>query len=293
MDPPETRLRRANELVLRGGYEQPKAELTALLREAEKTGPAGLQLGILSNLAVIEAEMERYSQAERLYLRSGQVWEQLPPAQRTAEVDPRLDLLSLYVQAGWLKKAERIAGEVTVAASRKQQIRALDGIGNLRCGQKRFAEAIEYYRQAIALAGDEGDEGTAGSLWNSLGVALARQRRLDEAVEAFERALSHGERAWGNQQPVLIATLTNIGGTCLDLNRLERAASALARARDLAEKTLGPSYPGLYRVLILQSRAFERAKCREEAKAARRKAEMLRSSLNSKYTIDISDLPRQ
>lgn len=291
-DAPDTRLQRANELLLLGSYDQAQAELQALLRQEQSSGQPALVPIILNNLAAIEVEMERYSQAERLYLRSMRAWEELPPADRKAAADPRLDMLSLYVQAGWLKKAELVAAQLSPASDPRQQVFVLDALGSLRAAQKRFDEAVAYYRQGLQLAEVDAGGVSAGPLWNSLAVALVGQGKLPEAVSALERALVQNERVWGPQHPVLIATLTNLGGVCLQNNSLERAASALARARELAEKTLGTSYPGLYRILLLQARAFELGKQKAEAKAVRKQAEMIRRSLHDTHTVDINDLAR-
>jgi tetratricopeptide (TPR) repeat protein len=290
---PQSRLNRANDLMRSGSYEPAQAELKILLHEVEQSGAPKLLFGILNSLAAIDIEMERYEDAERLYLRSVPVWEALPPPQRAAETEPDLNLLALYVQAGWLKKAEDIADRVTTADSGPRQIRVLDGLGNLRCAQKRFSEAEGFYRQALALAGASVEQEIAGTLWNSLGVALASQRKWNDAIDAFQQALTHHEGTWGGEHPVLIPTLTNLGGICLEQKRSQEAVVSLARARRLAESNFGSSYPGLYQILVLLARSYDRTKQTAQAKATRLEAELLRQSAGIPHRVNIHDLARR
>ena len=66
--------------------------------------------------------------------------------------------------------------------------------GNVLLGQQfyqhleRFAEAEKCFRNAIEIVGEIGID-TRDEAWHMLGVSLLAQERLDEAAEAFQRAL--------------------------------------------------------------------------------------------------------
>ncbi|MFN7934553.1 MAG: tetratricopeptide repeat protein [Bryobacteraceae bacterium] len=285
-----SRLQMANELIRQGRYQQAQVELQAVVGALEQTGAPVLLVQALNNLAALEIEAERYGKAEGFYRRSVQVWDQASAAEQAAEADPRFELVSMYVQAGWLKQAEVAAAEIRLTADRRQQIRYWGTTGDLRKAQRRWAEAGECYNRAILLAGEVGDRAMQGVLWNSLGVALSGQRQWSQAVKALERALLESEAAWGQEHPTLVTILTNLGGGYLEANQADRAGAALTRARDIAERSFGESSPVLYRILMLEAKAFRMTRQSSQAAIARRRAVELQKSFAERHMVDIRDL---
>jgi hypothetical protein len=108
-------------------------------------------------------------------------------------------------------------------------------------------------------------------------------------MDAFRQAITAHQRAWGGEHPVLIPTLTNLGGICLEQKRFEEAAVSLARARQLAESSFGASYPGLYQIPVLLATSYDRTQQTAEAKATRHRAEALRQP----QRININGLSRR
>jgi tetratricopeptide (TPR) repeat protein len=69
---------------------------------------------------------------------------------------------------------------------------ALQNLGILRLRQERYADAETTLRRAIAL-----DASLSGA-YTPLGVALSELGRLDEAIEAWQRAVTRGRERLGH-----------------------------------------------------------------------------------------------
>lgn len=68
------------------------------------------------------------------------------------------------------------------------EIRRLLAAADRLLGDGRWGDAASAYRRALALQPGHGDA------WFNLGFALRRQARVEEALEAYARALAHGAR---------------------------------------------------------------------------------------------------
>lgn len=296
----ETHLRRADEFLRRGAYLEANVDLTQALVTLQGAKPTRLMVTVLNNLAGVQADLGNHRDAEKLYLRSLRIWEQLDATDRPSRLSIQQNILVLCLQAGWFRKAERIVEESAgdfQAADPGQRIHFLDCTGNLRRAQKRLAESEAFYREALDLAQATSDSDAAGFLWNSIGVVRAERRRMTEAVDAFERALDSHERAGRRQHPALIATLTNLGAAYLATNRVAQAQAELARAGSLAERFFGSSHSSLYRILLMEAKAFDRMNRRAQARQARQRAHAISRTSAPRnpgaFVVDIEDLRRR
>jgi tetratricopeptide (TPR) repeat protein len=295
----EERIRHADELLRNGAYQEALGELSKILVPLETAKPTRLLITVLNNVAGIQADLENYHDAEKLYRRALHMWDHIEPADRPSRPGIQLNLLAVYVQAGWLRKAERLveeAGNELATADLQQRLPFLDCLGNLRRAQKRLEDSAGYYHEALELAQKTGREGTAGFLWNSLGVVRVEQHKMTEAVDAFERAVGAHDSAARREHPALIATLSNLGAAYLAESRIEPAQTVLDRARSLAERFLGVSHPAHYRILMLQARMFDRMNRKAEAKQWRRRAQSIRNQGPrdpAAFVVDIEDLRRR
>jgi tetratricopeptide (TPR) repeat protein len=295
----EERIRRADALLNSGVYREALAEYSQVV-ECLKTGnPTGLFVAALNNLAGIHADLQNYGEAERLYLQALRFRDQLNVSEKPSRPVIQLNLLVVCIQAGWLRKAQRLVDATThelATVDPQLRLRFLDLLGNLRRAQKRREESAEYYRQALELAETIGQEGAAGFLWNSIGVVRFDQGKIAEAVNAFERAVTAHERARGSEHPDLIAALTNIGAAYLVEGHLKRAQAVLVRARSLAERSFGVSH-ALYLILMFEARVLDRLNQKAEAKQLRRRAQTMSRNKSPRdptpFVIDIEDLRRR
>ena len=92
-------------------------------------------------------------------------------------------------------------------------------VGTELQAEGRLDEAVEQYRQVLALTPDD------ALAHSNLGTALAAQGRLDEAVGHYERALA--------QAPGDADTHSNLGNALLSLGRADEGVASLRRALDI------------------------------------------------------------
>jgi serine/threonine-protein kinase len=107
-----------------------------------------------------------------------------------------------------------------------------------------FAESVDHYRRALALA--EGivgpDHPGSAVLYANLGTGLGKLGKLEESRKAYDHALELFEKAYGPAHPMLIVTLNNIADN-LNINgdptsALEPIDRAMKIARPLGDDSV-------------------------------------------------------
>ncbi len=137
---------------------------------------------------------------------------------------PWINLGRLLQQTGQWGEAVEVYEHATNLFPDHPQIAAT--LGQLYQRANRFAEAETQYRTAI-------ENGGRPALYVQLGMVLLRQERTDEAVEAFQTAISFN--------PKLAAAYGNLGNAEQKRGNMEAAAAAYERACELNPRTRSPS----------------------------------------------------
>ena len=98
------------------------------------------------------------------------------------------------------------------------------GLGVLFYGAEEHAKAVDCFEAALASteAGSTNDPTQAHLLWNRLGATLANSGRSEEAIAAYERALS--------LNPNFVRARYNLGVSCINIGCFEEAAQHLLGA---------------------------------------------------------------
>jgi peroxin-5 len=98
------------------------------------------------------------------------------------------------------------------------------GLGVLFYGAEEYDKAVDCFSAALASteAGISNDTSTVHLLWNRLGATLANSGRSEEAIAAYERALS----LRGN----FVRARYNLGVSCINIGCYEEAAAHLLGA---------------------------------------------------------------
>ena len=140
------------------------------------------------------------------------------------------------------------------------------GYGHLQLGQ--YAEAERWLRSALATAEGIGLYTITATARQNLGIALARQGKLDEA-QAVEEASIEEFRAQGNPRMVGASQiyLAKIAALQGDLERAEREATAAVDASDKAPPIRAGAYATLSEVLLARGRAPEALDAAKQAVA--------------------------
>ncbi|KFX89821.1 hypothetical protein O988_02857 [Pseudogymnoascus sp. VKM F-3808] len=144
-----------------------------------------------------------------------------PPSGLSAEADigftDRQQLhekvTNLFIQAAQLSPdAETMDPDVQV------------GLGVLFYGAEEYDKAVDCFSAALASteSGSTNDSSSVHLLWNRLGATLANSGRSEEAINAYERALSMR----GN----FVRARYNLGVSCINIGCYEEAAAHLLGA---------------------------------------------------------------
>ncbi|KAL9098427.1 MAG: hypothetical protein Q9163_005908 [Psora crenata] len=98
------------------------------------------------------------------------------------------------------------------------------GLGVLFYGAEEYGKAVDCFEAALASTeeGTSNEPGQAPLLWNRLGATLANSGRSEEAIAAYERALS--------LNPNFVRARYNLGVSCINIGVYEQAAQHLLGA---------------------------------------------------------------
>jgi len=98
------------------------------------------------------------------------------------------------------------------------------GLGVLFYGAEEYAKAVDCFESALASteAGSSNEPQQAHLLWNRLGATLANSGRSEEAIDAYEKALT--------LNPNFVRARYNLGVSCINIGVFEQAAQHLLGA---------------------------------------------------------------
>lgn len=126
--------------------------------------------------------------------------------------------------------------------------RSKNELGELYRAQKRYAEAEELLREAVAILearGTESQSDLAAAL-NNLGGLLYELEKLSQAEQIFRRALDVWQRVEPNH-PQLVPVLSNLATLRQRQDDFEGAEKLCARALAVAEQAWGATHPNTVR----------------------------------------------
>ncbi|PWW72302.1 TPR-like protein [Tuber magnatum] len=174
-------------------------------------------LGALMGLAVSYTnegyDSTAYSTLERwLATKYPQVTEQAPPAPTST-----LDRMAIH---------ERVTNLFIQAAQLSPEGTAMDsdvqvGLGVLFYGAEEYDKAVDCFSAALTST-STGSSSPEHLLWNRLGATLANSGRSEEAINAYERALTIN--------PNFVRARYNLGVSCINIGCYEQAAEHLLGA---------------------------------------------------------------
>ena len=123
---------------------------------------------------------------------------------------------------------------------------ALAGAAMVGQDQGRPTEALTLFRRAYDELADlyqDADHPELAQALDKIGYVLRLLGRLDESVQAHERAVSLLSSRLGPTDPRVAMALTNLGLTLFDRGDRRRAAGTERRAADIFQDAYGPAHP--------------------------------------------------
>ena len=199
--------------------------LRAALEAFRRLGRFPSTADALLNLGIVYQKSGEWERAEECYVQAEQVYEQLANPLRLATV--RIARGNIARLQRRLADAEALFGDALRRARQqgapREEVLAIEFLGELDADRDRHAEALARYDQAILLAAVLAPEGDlVVELERRRADALTRLGRLDEAQRACERALRLAERTEDR----------------LELALAHRAAAAIAWAQGRHEEAV-------------------------------------------------------
>lgn len=225
----------ANLMLARGDAQAASRHLEAALKQWPD--PEHPNRDVLEQmLAQAWLEERRFREAERLLLNAIQRLQRLGRPTRFLRHEHGRALYGL----GRFREAEQeLRRALSEAPGPESAARTRYGLARCLVAQGKFDEAEALLDDALSELRRRGV--TRGELYTSSLYEKARIRRsrgdLVDALELLREVLRCEEAAFGREHPTLLFTLSELGGTMLDLKRPRDAEPLLRRAVRLAEQT--------------------------------------------------------
>jgi tetratricopeptide (TPR) repeat protein len=202
---------------------------------------------LLGDLYVNQGKL---GQAEQMYERALQGYEEALGPTHTSTLDTVNNLGTLYADQGKLDKAEKIferalrGYEEALGPTHTLTLNTVNNLGNLYADQSKLGQAEQMYKRA--LRGREEALGPTHTLAlntvNNLGGLYFNQGKLGEAEQMFERALQGYEEVLGPTHTLTLDTVNNLGNLYLNQGKLGEAEKMYERALRGREEVLGPTH---------------------------------------------------
>ncbi|HEV7491001.1 MAG TPA: tetratricopeptide repeat protein, partial [Rhodanobacteraceae bacterium] len=167
------------------------------------------------------------------------------------ETGTRLDLIVLIAHLYWdlgdYAHAEPLLKEAVASASDPRvpdevRARTLMTIAKIESDKRKFADALDHAKQAIAVAARAGRAGNdaASEARRVIAVSLHGQDNSKEAEPFLRNALETDRSIYGDRHEAVLDDWLELGDELTELSRFDEAISALQNAVALARELHGP-----------------------------------------------------
>ncbi len=206
-----------------GEIKQDTEKIVALLQE--ELSIKNTQIGFL------QGQIERL-QTQEPSPRARELAAQIP-----ADADPYALALKAMAESRF-DDARRLLGE----AARDKEVelaRIYKARGQTETYAGRYADAVGWYRKALALKPDD------PYILNETTVALTYAGQYAEAMPLSQRALAIREKVLGPEHPGVATSLNNLAALYYTQGQYAKAEPLYRRALAIGEKVPGPEHPGV------------------------------------------------
>jgi tetratricopeptide (TPR) repeat protein len=201
--------------------------------------PLGADLALATGAAAYAIGDTKLAAAA--YERAGQLAAGLGRTDWVFEAEYGLMRLEAYGES-----YERAAGRRTGLAALAQLspdpdhiIMHHENLGTSYTYQQRYEDALEEFKQALALLPPDGHSAREASVHDGYGTALTRLRRYDEAEPELERALALRQERYGANHPLVAKSLNQLGNLALYRGQPDVALGHYQRALAIRQAVAG------------------------------------------------------
>ena len=115
---------------------------------------------------------------------------------------------------------------------------AITNLAGIYSDMGKYEEASKFYKQAMQFTTVKYHLGT---LYNNYGVLLRRQKKYDEALEIYKKALDIDLEIYGNNHPSVGRVYGNIGNIYMETKRYAEAENYLLKSIQILGAVYGPN----------------------------------------------------
>ena len=300
--PWQDQVRIADELQIKGDYQQAETILLSLLKNATRLQLKAVDFVLIRNdLGGLYLELGRYTDAERHLQRNFATLSNSSAEHKLEWLRTANNLVSLYTGIGELSRAAAI-GELAVRTSKAMQdgypldyAHALHHLAITYYFQRRYRQAESLLRDALRLQQDQGrSEGADAELMYalvSMSSVFLRTAQSEEALACVVRARQIGERVFSPNHVVVSRALIVEASVYRSMGRTADAEIAAQRAMAIVQD--GPR-PILQAALEEYAHVLKQARRKAEAKAAEKRARKIREDLQrdnpARHRFDVTSL---
>jgi len=204
-----------------------------------------------NSLGTVLEAAGRHEEAERAYLRSIELFEEVYGPEDPRVAKARVNLGNVLRKQGRLDdaEAEQRRALATSAAvygeEHPETARVRTSLANVLHAQGRFVEAETEHRLALTARINVfgRDHSKVAEARGNLANALVAQDKYVEAEAEHRRSLEVLKEALGPEHPNLARAHNNLAAALFPLGRTDEALAELRRAIELFEQSLGPEHP--------------------------------------------------
>jgi tetratricopeptide (TPR) repeat protein len=164
---------------------------------------------------------------------------------------------------------------------------SLDALAGTQVDLGRYAEAEESYQRAAKI--QEKDPAALALTLLDLGRLYLLMGKPDEAMSLLKRSLEIHEKAWGPEDPRLVADLEAFAKASAAKSDFDSAEEALKRALTLRQKALSPAHPDIANSLTQLADLYQTSGKAKEAQEYYQKAFKIQNNFLS--NADFRSLP--
>ncbi|KAB2098622.1 hypothetical protein AG0111_0g13152 [Alternaria gaisen] len=198
-------------------------------------------------LGVLYANQGRLGEAEQMYERALQGYEEALGRNHSSTLNTVNNLGLLYKNQGKLGEAEKMferalrGKEEALGVGHSSTLDTVNNLGLLYKNQGKLGEAEKMFERALRGKEEALGVGHSSTLdtVNNLGNLYADQGRLGEAEKMYDRALQGYEEALGVGHSLTLNTVNNLGALYAAQGKLDEAEQMFERALRGKEEALG------------------------------------------------------
>lgn len=221
------------------GKEYYKREAVRLKELGEFTGAAHYFVRALTlSPATFPEHQELAEEATRLLILTGDYQEANRYLQEVGETSHRREALRGFLafkqrDYGSAQRAYERALELLPSSEKMDGIQYENALGNMALQRGDLSKAEEWFRKTLERERELSPQEVQKISNNSLGIVLARQGKIGESVDFYERRLTSLAPDQTSQE---ISLLSGLAYVLIQGSRFGEAISCLTRARELAGK---------------------------------------------------------